>query len=533
MGLVGADIGLLRELVAQLGGPMQSNLNAVLAEMNNEVQGSSAYWVAEDGDKFRAAFAAFVRSARTQLDGTLATAAKVTGQNLQAIGTATGNASGKQATSSPAPGSGLEPLSYYFSPARLIPNPDNLVPDPWTHLLSTESKAFILGGPRFLLRHYDGEGLVADPGDAVPAWTTKYVAGTKFAGLGVSVLNQALETYSEGEAEHWSTGKLWAETIGQGVVIGGTSGASSWWAGTLVSPYANKIASNVAAKFAKPATEQTAEEAQNSEAEEQTAEAAEQAEAGAEATAETELAAATAEEQAVGAAAQAVTEAEAAAAQAVAEAQSAAAETLAETVAAAAENATQGVAEAAAQAATQATAAAQSAEEAVQAAEQIAAEAEQAAQQIAAQAAEAVSQASASAAQATREAAAARAAAQTGAESVAETGTETTVEAGAETAVEAGTEVAVEAGTDVAVEAGAETAAEALTVIGTDSLIGAALGSEVPIIGNVVGLVVGFAVGAAVSFVASKVGTAVGHAIWDAGGDTVHEADHLFHDIFL
>ncbi len=528
MGLVGADIGLLRELVAQLSGPMQSNLNAVLAEMNNEVQGSSEYWVADDGDKFRAAFAAFVRSTRTQLDGTLATAAKVTGQNLQAIGTATGNVTGKQPTPSPATGTGLEPLSYYFSPARLIPDLDNLVPDPWTHLLSTESKAFILGGPRFLLRHYDGEGIVADPGDAVPAWTTKYVTGTKFAGLGVSILNQALETYSEGEAEHWSTGKLWAETIGQGVVIGGTSGASSWWAGNLVSPYANKIASNVAAKFAKPA-EQTAEEAQNAEAEEQateqTAAAAEQAEAGAEATAETGLAAATAEEQAVGAAAQAETEAEAAAAQAVAAAQSAAAETLAETVAAAAENATQGVAEAAAQAATQATAAAQSAEEAVQAAEQIAAEAEQAAQQIAAQAAEAASQASASAAQATQEAAAARAAAQTGAESVAEAGTET--------AVEAGTEVAVEAGTDVAVEAGAETAAEALTVMGTDALIGAALGSEVPIIGNVVGLVVGFAVGAAVSFVASKVGTAVGHAIWDAGGDAAHEADHLFHDIFL
>ena len=177
-----------------------------------------------------------MRSTRTQLDGTLATAAKVTGQNLQAIGTATGNVTGKQPTPSPAPGTGLEPLSYYFSPARLIPDLDNLVPDPWTHLLSTESKAFILGGPRFLLRHYDGEGIVADPGDAVPAWTTKYVTGTKFAGLGVSILNQALETYSEGEAEHWSTGKLWAETIGQGVVIGGTSGASSWWAGNLVSP---------------------------------------------------------------------------------------------------------------------------------------------------------------------------------------------------------------------------------------------------------------------------------------------------------
>ena len=76
------------------------------------------------------------------------------------------------------------------------------------------------------------------------------------------------------------------------------------------------------------------------------------------------------------------------------------------------------------------------------------------------------------------------------------------------------------------------TAGEMLATMGTDALIGAALGSEVPILGNVVGLVIGFAVGTIISFAAGKLGTAVGHAVWDAGGDAVHEADHIFHDLF-
>jgi hypothetical protein len=95
MGLVGADIELLRKLVAQLGGPLQGDLNSVLTEMNDEVQASSTYWVAQDGDKFRTAFAAFVQNTETQLDSTLAKAAELTGQNLQAISTATGETTGQ------------------------------------------------------------------------------------------------------------------------------------------------------------------------------------------------------------------------------------------------------------------------------------------------------------------------------------------------------------------------------------------------------------------------------------------------------
>jgi hypothetical protein len=551
MSLVGADIGLLRKLIAQLSGPMQSDVNSVLTDMNDQVQASSTYWVAEDGDRFRAAFAAFVQSTKTQLDERLANAAKTTGQNLQAIGSATGEVTGKPAAAGQGQGSAGKSLGWYWTEG-FIPQPGNVVPPPWgswTDLLSTESKAILIRLPRFLIKHYEpGEGLLIHAKN-VPAWATDTSERLQQLSFVVSVVHQGIETYSEDKLDHptWSGLQLWSDVIGQAGIIGGISGTLSWWAGKVTGKWAEGVGVKAAQSQlfrGQPATQQTAEEVENAanteQAAEQAAGEAQQSEAAAEAATEAagqaETATASAVEQAVTEAAQAVAQAEAAAAQAVAEATAEAAQITAETVAGAAETATAQLAAAAAQAATQATADAQSAQEALQAAEEIAAQAEQSAAEIAAQAAQTASQASAAATQAAQEAAAARAAAQTGTEGVtgttAEAGTQTAVEAGTQTAVEAGTEVTVEAGTEVAAEAGAETAAEALGVMGTDALVGAVLGSEVPVIGNVVGLVVGFAVGAAVSFFASKLGTAIGHTVWDAGGETVHEADHLFHDLF-
>jgi hypothetical protein len=545
MGLVGADIGLLRNLIAQLSGPMQSDLNGVLAEMNDQVQASSAYWVAEDGDTFRTAFAAFAHSTKTQLDGRLATAAKVTGQNLQAIGTATGSATGQAATSGPEQqGSGPESLGYYWT-KNFEPVWDHLNPAPWTHLLSGESKTFTTGLARFLLFHYDGgRGLRIDiDPDDVPVWATSaadYVAGVSIV---TSMVSQGILTYSQDETAHpnWSRDQLLADAAGQGVFIGGLSSAASLYTGLKTAPIVNKLVTKLVSKT----TEQTAEATEQAEAAEQAeavaqtegvaqTEAVTQTEAVAqtEAGAAAETTAATAEEQAVVEAAQAAAEAEAAAAQAVADAATAAAQTLAETAAAAAERAAQAVAQAAAQAATEATAAAQTAEEAIQAAEQIAAEAAQVAQEFAATAAQVATQAAAEAAEAQAAAAAARGAAQAGTQGAAETTAEAGTEGAAETTAEAGTEVAAEAGTEVAVEAGAETAGEIGAEIGTDALIGAALGSEVPILGNAVGLLIGLAVGATLSFAAGKLGSAIGHTIWDAGEDVADGADHLFHDLF-
>src|ERR1043165_2135096 len=53
-GIQGADLAQLQHLVQQLGGPFQSELQATLNGMNQKVQASSAYWVARNGDQFRA-----------------------------------------------------------------------------------------------------------------------------------------------------------------------------------------------------------------------------------------------------------------------------------------------------------------------------------------------------------------------------------------------------------------------------------------------------------------------------------------------
>jgi hypothetical protein len=91
-GIQGADLAQLQQLVQQLGGPFQSELQTTLNGMNQKVQASSAYWVARNGDQFRADFAQFVSKCEQQLNQILQEAAKASGQHLQAIQTATGSA---------------------------------------------------------------------------------------------------------------------------------------------------------------------------------------------------------------------------------------------------------------------------------------------------------------------------------------------------------------------------------------------------------------------------------------------------------
>jgi hypothetical protein len=110
MGLVGADLANLRGLVTQLGGPMQDKLNGVLAAMNSKVQGSGAYWVAADGDRFRADFTNFISSTRNQLETFLQQAAGDTGQNLEAIKGATQDATLVSAMIMPTPGGDGSPF---------------------------------------------------------------------------------------------------------------------------------------------------------------------------------------------------------------------------------------------------------------------------------------------------------------------------------------------------------------------------------------------------------------------------------------
>lgn len=92
MALVGADLAQLDNLVKQLAGPMKTQLDGVLNQMNSQVQASSSYWVAQHGDKFRADFAQFVQKANSQLTQILEEASAATGKNLSAISGATGNA---------------------------------------------------------------------------------------------------------------------------------------------------------------------------------------------------------------------------------------------------------------------------------------------------------------------------------------------------------------------------------------------------------------------------------------------------------
>src|ERR1700745_436232 len=93
-GIQGARLAQLQNLVQQLGGPFQSELQSTLNGMNQKVQASSSYWVARNADQFRNGFAQFVSKWAQELNQSLAEAAKASGQHLQAISVATGNGVG-------------------------------------------------------------------------------------------------------------------------------------------------------------------------------------------------------------------------------------------------------------------------------------------------------------------------------------------------------------------------------------------------------------------------------------------------------
>jgi hypothetical protein len=154
MGLVGADLADLRNLVVQLGGPLQAEVNSVLTAMNNAVQGSSAYWVAARGDKFRADFTSYLHAFRTELDGVLQQAAQVTGQNLAAIEQATESAE----------------LLPYWSPGHLLPNWGNLIPDSVGHVTSDEEGSLYFGAAGFLFSKYGSGHQVLLPGSEETPW---------------------------------------------------------------------------------------------------------------------------------------------------------------------------------------------------------------------------------------------------------------------------------------------------------------------------------------------------------------------------
>ncbi len=92
MALVGADLAQLDNLVKQLAGPMKSELDAVLNKMNQAVQQSSSYWVAQHGDRFRSDFAAVRQQGQQPAQPILQEASQATGKNMTAISQATGNA---------------------------------------------------------------------------------------------------------------------------------------------------------------------------------------------------------------------------------------------------------------------------------------------------------------------------------------------------------------------------------------------------------------------------------------------------------
>jgi hypothetical protein len=103
--MVGADLAELSKLVSRLNGPDRQQLTTTLNEMNAAVQDSADWWVSEYGDRFRHDFDAYVTKTQDSLRQMLAQAARITGQNLGAIATATGNGSGQ---SSAAGGGQLE-----------------------------------------------------------------------------------------------------------------------------------------------------------------------------------------------------------------------------------------------------------------------------------------------------------------------------------------------------------------------------------------------------------------------------------------
>jgi hypothetical protein len=154
MGLVGADLAELRTLVVQLGGPMRAEVGEALAAMNKLVQASSSYWVAADGDKFRADFAGFVTSTTTKLDASVQSAAKVTGQNLAAIERAT---------------EGQALLPYFEPRTVLVPQWGNLIPSGAKQVTSGEEGSLYYGSAGYLFSKYGiGHRLLLPPSAQTP-----------------------------------------------------------------------------------------------------------------------------------------------------------------------------------------------------------------------------------------------------------------------------------------------------------------------------------------------------------------------------
>jgi uncharacterized protein YukE len=91
MTMVGAQLGELRALVSQLGGPLKAQLDGDLNAMNSKVQASASYWTGNNANKFRSDFASFVKQTNVGLNRVLEEASKVSGQNLNAIEAATGS----------------------------------------------------------------------------------------------------------------------------------------------------------------------------------------------------------------------------------------------------------------------------------------------------------------------------------------------------------------------------------------------------------------------------------------------------------
>jgi uncharacterized protein YukE len=96
MPIVGADLAMLSQLVTKLGGQDKHSLDDALAEMDAAVQDSSTYWIGDYADGFRGDFAKFVASVSRNLQQVVMQAAQITGQNLNAIAKATGEAAGDE-----------------------------------------------------------------------------------------------------------------------------------------------------------------------------------------------------------------------------------------------------------------------------------------------------------------------------------------------------------------------------------------------------------------------------------------------------
>jgi hypothetical protein len=310
VGLVGADLADLRNLVVQLGGPMRANFDDVLTRTNQAVQSSSTYWVAANADQFRTDFANFVSSTQTRLDCILQEAARVTGQRLGAI---------QQATESNA-------LAPYWEPSNLfLPRWSNLIPNSESRITSNEEGALYYGSAGYLFAHYGighrimlpespetpwpvvprtedlptpeiqkfGQGWVDnthgilvpagsqfDPNAKLPpdelgaGWKTGVGAGLRpepvnvpewadYGSKGLFVVGAGLTLYGawdqaweNDQALHpnWSTSERIADAAGQTVVIGGSSVAGGWAGAELGAEGGIEIGGLIGSIFPGPGT---------------------------------------------------------------------------------------------------------------------------------------------------------------------------------------------------------------------------------------------------------------------------------------